>query len=79
MPPGMRLSILAYDFWKATRAMALGLKDKETDRLARELASLTGETLTEAVRHPAARAGRRELCQGDGRRAAAFVVGGHAG
>ena len=30
--------------------MALSLKDKETDRLAREVASLTGETLTDAVR-----------------------------
>ena len=31
--------------------MALGLKDPETDRLARELARLTGESLTVAVRH----------------------------
>jgi len=30
--------------------MALSLKDPETDRLARELASLTDETLTQAVR-----------------------------
>jgi antitoxin VapB len=30
--------------------MALSLKDAETDRLAREVASLTGESLTEAVR-----------------------------
>lgn len=30
--------------------MALSLKDAETDSLARELVSLTGETLTEAVR-----------------------------
>ena len=30
--------------------MALSLKDKETDRLAREVAFLTGETLTDAVR-----------------------------
>jgi antitoxin VapB len=30
--------------------MALSLKDKETDRLARELAALTGETVTNAVR-----------------------------
>ena len=30
--------------------MALSLKDKETDRLAREVAALTGETLTDAVR-----------------------------
>ncbi|MEX6506026.1 type II toxin-antitoxin system VapB family antitoxin [Jiella sp. M17.18] len=30
--------------------MALSLKDPETDRLARQVAALTGETLTEAVR-----------------------------
>jgi antitoxin VapB len=30
--------------------MALNLKDKETDRLAREIVNLTGETLTDAVR-----------------------------
>ncbi len=30
--------------------MALSLKDRETDSLARKVASLTGETLTEAVR-----------------------------
>jgi antitoxin VapB len=30
--------------------MALSLKDPETDRLAREVAKLAGESLTEAVR-----------------------------
>jgi antitoxin VapB len=30
--------------------MALSLKDPETDRLAREVTKLTGESLTEAVR-----------------------------
>ncbi len=30
--------------------MALSLKDRETDRLAREVASLTGETVTDAIR-----------------------------
>ena len=30
--------------------MALSLKDPETDSLARQLASLTGETLTHAIR-----------------------------
>jgi len=30
--------------------MALSLKDQETDSLARQVAKLTGETLTEAVR-----------------------------
>jgi len=31
--------------------MALNIKDKETDRLARELAKATGETVTDAVKH----------------------------
>jgi hypothetical protein len=31
--------------------MAIGLKDAETDRLAREVARLTGESLTEAIRN----------------------------
>ena len=31
-------------------AMALSFKDPETDALARQVAQLTGETLTEAVR-----------------------------
>lgn len=30
--------------------MALSLKDAETDRLAREVAKITGESLTDAVR-----------------------------
>jgi antitoxin VapB len=30
--------------------MALSIKDPETDRLARELAAITGESLTEAIR-----------------------------
>ena len=30
--------------------MALSLKDPETDRLARQVANMTGESLTEAVR-----------------------------
>jgi antitoxin VapB len=30
--------------------MALSLKDKETDLLAREVAALTGETLTDTIR-----------------------------
>jgi antitoxin VapB len=30
--------------------MAISLKDAETDRLAREVARLTGESLTEAIR-----------------------------
>jgi len=31
--------------------MAISLKDPETDRLAREVAALTGETLTAAIRN----------------------------
>jgi antitoxin VapB len=34
--------------------MAVLIKDAETDRLVRELAARTGETLTEAVRNAAA-------------------------
>ncbi len=30
--------------------MAISLKDPETDRLARDVAALTGETLTDAIR-----------------------------
>jgi antitoxin VapB len=40
--------------------MALSLKDKETDRLARELTALTGETLTEAIREAFAERLKRE-------------------
>ena len=40
--------------------MALSLKDHETDRLAREIASLTGETLTDAVRKSLAERLERE-------------------
>jgi antitoxin VapB len=40
--------------------MALSLKDHETDRLAREVASLTGETLTDAVRKALAERLERE-------------------
>ena len=40
--------------------MALSLKDKETDSLARQIASLTGETLTEAVRISLSERLRRE-------------------
>lgn len=31
--------------------MALSIKDPKTDRLARELAAVTGESLTDAIRH----------------------------
>lgn len=40
--------------------MALSLKDAETDRLAREVAQLTGESLTEAVRNALAERLERE-------------------
>jgi antitoxin VapB len=40
--------------------VALSLKDPETDRLAREVARLTGETLTEAVRKALAERLERE-------------------
>jgi antitoxin VapB len=41
--------------------MALSLKDKETDRLARAVATLTGETLTGAVRTALTERLEREL------------------
>jgi antitoxin VapB len=40
--------------------VALSLKDPETDSLARQVASLTGETLTEAVRTSLAERLQRE-------------------
>jgi antitoxin VapB len=40
--------------------MALSLHDEETDRLAREVASLTGESLTDAVRNALAERLQRE-------------------
>ncbi len=47
--------------------MALSLKDPETDRLARQVAQLTGETLTEAVRTSLAERLRHEkLKRGEG-------------
>ena len=40
--------------------MALSLKDTETDRLAREMAALTGERLTTAIRNSLAERLARE-------------------
>jgi len=40
--------------------VALSLKDRETDRLAREVAALAGESLTEAVRQALAERLERE-------------------
>jgi antitoxin VapB len=49
--------------------MALSLKDPETDRLAREVARLTGESLTEAVRKALAeRLERERLRRGEPRK-----------
>lgn len=49
--------------------MALSLKDPETDRLAREVARLTGESLTAAVRTALAeRLEREKLRRGRPRR-----------
>lgn len=44
--------------------MAFNIKDKETDRIVRELAEATGETLTEAVGNAA----REKLIRVRGRR-----------
>ncbi len=41
----LRGGLLAYD-----ESVALNIKDPETDRLARELATLTGESITHALR-----------------------------
>ncbi len=40
--------------------MALSIKDEETDRLARELANVTGKSLTTAIRHALAEQLKRE-------------------
>ena len=46
--------------------MALSLKDPETDRLAREVAKMTGETLTVAIRTALEeRLHREQLRRGD--------------
>ncbi len=51
--------------------MALSLKDKETDRLARAVAALTGETLTDAIRVALAeRLERERLRRGESNRLA---------
>jgi len=51
--------------------VALSLKDEETDRLARTVAALTGETLTEAVRKSLAeRLERERLRRGEAARLA---------
>ncbi len=58
----------------------MSLKDKETDRLAREVAALTGETLTEAVRQALAeRLERERLRRGKSARLSARLleIGAH--
>jgi antitoxin VapB len=51
--------------------VALSLKDKKTDRLARAVAALTGETLTDAVRIALAeRLERERQRRGEGARLA---------
>jgi antitoxin VapB len=60
--------------------MALSLKDKETDRLAREIAFLTGETLTEAIRKSLAERLERERLRRGGRQRLAdrlLEIGAH--
>jgi antitoxin VapB len=48
------------------RMMAISLKDPETDRLARAVAALTGETLTAAIRKALAeRLEREQLKRGE--------------
>ena len=43
--------------------MALSIRDPETERLARELAALTGETITHAIRTAIAKRLERERCE----------------
>ena len=61
--------------------MALNFEDEETDRLAREVAKLTGETLTVAVRRALAeRLERERLRRGEGLRGLAdrlLAIGEH--
>ncbi|MGH7022027.1 MAG: type II toxin-antitoxin system VapB family antitoxin [Caulobacteraceae bacterium] len=60
--------------------MALSLKDPETDRLARAVAGMTGETLTEAIRKALSeRLERVRLRRGETRALAArlLAIGEH--
>ena len=52
--------------------MALSIKDPEADRLARELATATGESLTEAVTK--ALRERLRIVQGDSRTEAEYLA-----
>lgn len=53
--------------------MALSIKDKEVDRLARALAAVTGESLTEAIRRACEERLARETRRGGAFRLAARV------
>ncbi len=48
--------------------MALNIKSRETDRLARELAALTGESITDAVRRAIEQRLRHERGRSDAER-----------
>lgn len=58
--------------------MALSIRDPETDRLARELAALTGESMTKAIRtaleERLARAKRRREAEIERKRAAIDAI-----
>lgn len=58
--------------------MALSIRDPETDRLARELAALTGESMTRAIRtaleERLARARRRRQAEIERKRAAIDAI-----
>jgi antitoxin VapB len=59
---------IAITHLESVQLMALNFEDEETDRLAREVAKLTGETLTVAVRRALAeRLERERLRPGEGR------------
>jgi len=61
--------------------MALSIRDPETDRLARELAALTGESMTKAIRialeERLARARRRREAEIERKRAAIDAIAEH--
>jgi antitoxin VapB len=59
---------IAITHLESVQLMALNFEDEETDRLAREVAKLTGETLTVAIRRALAeRLERERLRPGEGR------------
>jgi antitoxin VapB len=54
------IELVVYERIIEGKGMALTFEDKKTDRLAREVADLTGETLTEAIRKALAERLERE-------------------